>query len=67
MKTTRVNLHVVNVPQRYGWWSDDAYAKNAHRPLSQHLVEVETDEGLTGLTELSWVTPPEPRPGRGEG
>ena len=52
MKITRVNLYVVNVPERRWWWSDDVYGQPEHQTRDHYLVEAETDEGLTGLSEL---------------
>ena len=57
MKITRVKLYVVNVPERRWWWSDDVYGQPAHQRADHKLVEVETDRGLTGLTEMWYLTP----------
>ena len=27
MKITRITLHIVNVPERHWWWSDDVYGQ----------------------------------------
>ena len=57
MKITRVKLSVVQVPERHWWWSDDVYGQPAHQRAEYGLVEVETDQGLTGLTEMGRSTP----------
>lgn len=57
MKITRVKLYVVNVPERKGWWSDDVYGQPAHQRADHKLVEVETDQALTGLTEVNYTVP----------
>ena len=57
MKITRITHHVVNVPETRWWWSDDVYGQPAYRRADRDVVEVETDEGLTGLTEISRDTP----------
>ena len=57
MKVVRAKLYVVQVPERHWWWSDDVYGQPAHQRSEYGLVEVETDEGLTGLTEMGRGTP----------
>ncbi|MSS72272.1 MAG: hypothetical protein EXS64_12390 [Candidatus Latescibacteria bacterium] len=57
MKITRVKLYVVNVPECRWWWSDDVYGQPAHQRADHKVVEVETDQGLTGLTEVSYTAP----------
>ena len=52
MKITRVTLHVVNVPERKWWWSDDFYGQPEHQRADNYIAEVETDQGLTGLTRI---------------
>ena len=50
MKITRITLHIVNVPERRWWWSDDVYGQPLHQRTEHGVAEVETDQGLTGLT-----------------
>ena len=57
MKITRAKLYVVQVPERHWWWSDDVYGQPGHQRAEYGLVEVETDQGLTGLTEMGRSTP----------
>ena len=52
IKITRVKLHVVNVPERKWWWSDDFYGQPEHQRVDNHVAEIETDQGLTGLTNI---------------
>ena len=52
MKITRVTLYVVNVPERKWWWSDDFYGQPEHQRADNYIAEVETDQGLTGLTGI---------------
>ena len=59
IKITRVKLYVVNVPERKWWWSDDFYGQPAHQRVDNHIAEIETDQGLTGLTNIFRI--PEPR------
>ena len=56
MKITRVTLYVVNVPERHWWWSDDVYGQPYHQRADHGIAEVETDEGLTGLTQIGRFT-----------
>jgi len=55
MKIRRVKLYVVNVPESKWWWSDDVYGQPEHQRMDHKLVEVETDQGLTGLTEINYT------------
>jgi galactonate dehydratase len=57
MKITRITLYIVNVPERRWWWSDDVYGQPEHQRAEHGLAEVETDEGLTGLTQIERFTP----------
>ena len=57
MKITRIKLYVVNVPERKWWWSDDFYGQPAHQRSEHGIAEVETSEGLTGLTQVGRDTP----------
>ena len=57
MKIARLTHHVVNVPETRWWWSDDVYGQPGYRRADRGVVEVETDEGITGLTEISRDTP----------
>ena len=57
MKITRVVLHVVNVPESHWWWSDDDYGQPYHQRAEHGVAEVETDAGLTGLTQIERFTP----------
>lgn len=52
MKIKRVKLYVVNVPERKWWWSDDFYGQPAHQRADNYLAEVETSQGLVGLTNI---------------
>jgi galactonate dehydratase len=52
MKITRVTLYVVNVPERKWWWSDDFYGQPEHQRADNYVAEVETDQGLVGLTRI---------------
>ncbi|MBI4553666.1 MAG: hypothetical protein HY710_15485 [Candidatus Latescibacteria bacterium] len=51
MRIIRVILSIVNVPERHWWWSDDVYGQPRHQRAEHGIAEVETDEGLTGLTQ----------------
>ena len=57
MKITRIKLFIVNVPERRWWWSDDVYGQPAHQRSEHGIAEAETDEGLTGLTQIERYTP----------
>jgi L-alanine-DL-glutamate epimerase-like enolase superfamily enzyme len=57
MKITRITLHVVNVPEIHWWWSDDEHGQPGHQNSAHGIAEVETDEGLTGLTQIERFTP----------
>lgn len=57
MKIARIKLHMVNVPERHWWWSDDAYGQPLHQRAEHGIAEVETDEGLIGLTQIERFTP----------
>ena len=59
MKITRIKLSMVNVPERHWWWSDDDFGQPLHQCSEHGIVEVETDEGLTGLTQIERFTPME--------
>ena len=59
MKITRINLYMVNVPERHWWWSDDEYGQPLHQRAEHGVVEVETDQGLKGLTQIERFTPME--------
>ena len=52
LKVTRLTLYVVNVPERKWWWSDDFYGQPEHQRADNYVVEVETDQGLVGLTRV---------------
>ena len=52
MKIKRVKLYVVNVPERKWWWSDDFYGQPAHQRADNYIAEVETNQGLVGLTNI---------------
>jgi galactonate dehydratase len=52
IRIRRATLYIVNVPETKWWWSDDVYGQPAHQREDHHLVEVETDQGITGLTEV---------------
>jgi len=56
MKISRIKLHIVNVPERHWWWSDDTYGQPLHQCAEHGIAEVETDEGLTGLTQVERFT-----------
>ena len=59
MKITQITLYMVNVPERKWWWSDDVYGKPGNQGSEHGIVEAQTDEGLTGLTEIESNTPME--------
>ncbi len=59
MKIARIHLHMVNVPERHWWWSDDTYGQPHHQRANHGIAEVETDEGITGLTQIERYTPEE--------
>ena len=59
MKITRIKLYIVNVPERHWWWSDDTYGQPHHQRSEHGVAEVETDEGITGLTQIGRYTPDE--------
>lgn len=57
MKITRITLYIVNVPERRWWWSDDVYGQPYHQRAEHGIAEVETDAGITGLTQIERFTP----------
>lgn len=57
MKITRIELYIVNVPERRWWWSDDTYGQPYHQRAEHGIAEVETDQGLKGLTQIERFTP----------
>ncbi len=57
MKITRIQLYIVNVPERRWWWSDDTYGQPYHQRAEHGIAEVETDQGLIGLTQIERFTP----------
>ena len=57
MKITRIKLYMVNVPERHWWWSDDEHGQPLHQRAAHGIAEVETDEGLIGLTQIERFTP----------
>ena len=57
MKITHIKVHVVNVPERHWWWSDDEYGQPGHQKEEHAIAEVFTDEGLTGLTQVERFIP----------
>jgi galactonate dehydratase len=59
MKITRIKLYMTVVPERLNWWSDEVYGAPAYRKAEYGVVEVQTDQGLTGLTEIKRFTPME--------
>ena len=59
MKITRIHLYIVNVPERHWWWSDDDYGQPLHQRAEHGVAEVETDQGLTGLTQIERLVPTE--------
>ncbi len=56
MKISKIILHIVNVPERHWWWSDDTYGQPLHQCAEHGVAEVETDEGLIGLTQIERFT-----------
>ena len=58
MKITRIVLHLVNVPETHWWWSDDEHGQPGHQSAEHFVAEVETDAGLTGLTQIERLTAP---------
>ena len=59
MKIEHITLHVVNVPERHWWWSDDKYGQPRHQNSEHGIAEVTTDGGLVGLTQIERFTPME--------
>ncbi len=57
MKIARVKLYIVNVPERRWWWSDDTYGQPYHQRAEHGIAEVESDQGLVGLTQIERFTP----------
>jgi galactonate dehydratase len=57
MEITRIALYIVNVPERRWWWSDETYGQPLHQRAEHGLAEVETDQGLVGLTQIERFTP----------
>ena len=57
MKIVRIKLYIVNVPERKWWWSDDFYGQPSHQRSEHGIAEVETSEGLIGLTQIGRGTP----------
>lgn len=57
MKIKRITHYAVNVPERRWWWSDDVYGQPPHRRADRGVAEVETDDGITGVTEIGRDTP----------
>ena len=57
MKITCIKLYMVNVPERKWWWSDDFYGQPTHQRSEHGIAEVETTEGLVGLTQIGRGTP----------
>lgn len=56
MKITRAILHLVNVPETRWWWSDDQYGQPLHQRDEHFVAEIQTDQGLTGLTQIERMT-----------
>lgn len=56
MQIVRIILHVVNVPERHWWWSDDTYGQPLHQRAEHGIAVVETDTGLFGLTQIERFT-----------
>ncbi len=52
MKITCIKLYIVKVPERQWWWSDDVYGQPEHQRIAHGVAEIETSEGLTGLTHI---------------
>ena len=59
MRIERIQLHLVDVPETHWWWSDDVYGQPQHQRDTHGVAEVETDEGLVGLTQIERGTPVE--------
>ena len=59
MKIVNIRLYIVNVPERHWWWSDDVYGQPHYQRAEHGIVEVETDDGLVGLTQVERFTPME--------
>ena len=59
MKITRIRLYTVNVPETPWWWSDDFNGQPLHQRAEHGIALVETDQGLTGLTQIERFTPAE--------
>ena len=59
MKIKRIELFVVNVPERHWWWSDDTYGQPLHQRAEHGVCAVETNQGFTGLTQIERFTPDE--------
>ncbi len=56
MKITKITLHLVNVPETNWWWSDDEHGQPGHQNDEHFVAEVDTDAGLTGLTQIERMT-----------
>lgn len=56
MKISRITLHLVNVPETPWWWSDEEYGQPGHQRDEHFVAEVETDVGITGLTQIERMT-----------
>jgi L-alanine-DL-glutamate epimerase-like enolase superfamily enzyme len=57
VRISRIKLYMVNVPERRWWWSDDTYGQPQHQKDEHGIAEVETDAGITGLTQIERGTP----------
>ena len=44
------------MPEHRWWWSDDVYGQPLHQRTEHGVAEVETDQGLTGLTLIGRFT-----------
>jgi len=60
MRIVRVTLYMINVPERHWWWSDDTYGQPQHQRNEHGIALVETDGGLTGLTQVERYMSTEP-------
>ena len=58
MKITRIILHIVNVPERHWWWSDDVYgqpsapARRARRRRSRDRSGLDRPDASRALYRL---------------
>src|SRR5437870_5515160 len=57
MTIIRIHLSIINFPERPWGWSADFSGQRGHERDDKGAAEVETDAGLTGLTQIERSTP----------